>query len=140
LNQDWTTSSVRSDRDRKNGHRLGMALVCLHISTALYVLVAIALIALAKFSPDDSTAPASARILLVAIALFCLLLASVPEIAALGIRRRRFWGWVLGIILFALYVPSLFLPLGAFGLWGLLDAGSRAEMGVGSSAPNDATV
>jgi hypothetical protein len=69
------------------------------------------------------------------IGIFCALLAAVPEIAAWGIRHRRFWGWVLGVILFGLYIPSLFLPLGAFGLWGLLDRGSREEFGVGVTPP-----
>jgi peptidoglycan/LPS O-acetylase OafA/YrhL len=115
-------------------HRLGMATTCLHISTALYILGAVALFALAAFGPDDTDATASDGVLVGALAVFCLILAVVPQIAALGIRRRRFWGWVLGLIIFGLYIPSIFLPLGAFGLWGLLDAGSRAEMGVGAGA------
>jgi hypothetical protein len=113
-------------------HRLGMATTCLHISAALYVLGAVALVGLAAWGLDDPNAPGPQGLVLVAFALFCALLAVVPEIAALGIRRRRFWGWVLGLIIFGLYIPSLFLPLGALGLWGLLDAGSRAEMGVGT--------
>ena len=110
-----------------------MALICLHISTFLYVLLGIGLVAFARWMPDDPEEPLSTRIVFMGAAVFCVLLAAVPEIAAMGIRRRRFWGWVLSLILFGLYVPSLFMPLGAFGLWGLLDAGSRAEMGVDSN-------
>ena len=107
-----------------------MALVCLHISTVLYLLVGAAVIAFGMWIGDDPSEAISPPILFGAVGAFCIALAAVPEIAAYGIRRRRFWGWVLGLILFGLYLPSLFLPLGAFGMWGLLDPGSRAEMGV----------
>jgi hypothetical protein len=64
----------------------------------------------------------------------CLAMAAGIEVVAYGLRLRKFWAWVLGIVIFGLYLPSLFLPLGAFGLWGLLDEGSRAELGIGSGA------
>ena len=111
-----------------------MATACLHISAAIYVLGAAGLAAFAIWGPDDPSAPGVQAIVFGAIAVFCLLLAVIPEIAVWGIHRRRFWAWILGLIIFAIYVPSLFLPLGAFGLWGLLDAGSRAEFGIGAGA------
>jgi len=38
---------------------------------------------------------------------------------------------VAGLVIFVMYVPSLFLPLGGLGLWGLLEPASGAELGIG---------
>jgi hypothetical protein len=101
-----------------------MAVSCLHISAALYLLVAgLALL----FRSDDEEAIA------IGLAVFCASLAAGVEVIAFGLRQRKNWAWVAGLCVFALYVPSLFLPLGAFGLWGLLDSGSREVFGVGDS-------
>ena len=116
-------------------HRLGMAITCLRISTILYVVLSIFLAFYLFTGPADPAAAPSARYLLGLMVLLCLSMAIVPETAIVGIKRRRSWGWVLGLIIFGLYLPSLFFPLGAVGLWGLLDSGSRAEMGIGSAAP-----
>jgi hypothetical protein len=62
--------------------------------------------------------------------LFCIALIVGIEFVAAGLRRRALWAWVAGLCIFGLYVPSLFLPLGALGLWGLLGEGSRREFGV----------
>jgi catechol 2,3-dioxygenase-like lactoylglutathione lyase family enzyme len=67
----------------------------------------------------------------VGVLVFSLALVAGIELVALGLRRRRFWAWVAGLCIFGVYAPSLFLPLGALGLWGLLDAGSRRAFGVG---------
>jgi hypothetical protein len=61
----------------------------------------------------------------------CVALAIGIEVVAFGLRRRKFWAWVAGLCIFGLYLPSLFLPLGALGLWGLLAPGSRAAFGIG---------
>lgn len=66
--------------------------------------------------------------------LFCFGLAVGVEVLMAGLRKRRFWAWIVGIIVSGVYVPSVFLPLGALGLWGLLAAGSRKAFGVGASA------
>lgn len=80
-----------------------MAIVCLHISAVLYILVGV------------------------------LALAAGIEFVFVGLRRRKRWDWIAGLCVFGIYLPSLFLPLGAFGLWGLLDGGSRKEFGVGGT-------
>jgi hypothetical protein len=113
-------------------HRLGMAIRCLHISTIAYVLAALCILLYTIWTLMYPKATESDPIFLGLFTMFCFAMAIVPEIAVLGIRRRRFWGWVLGLILFATFVPSIFLPLGVFGLWGLLDANSRAEFGMNS--------
>lgn len=109
-------------------HRLGMTIVCLRISTALYLLCAAGVVVFAALDGEKLDAVRVA--IYGGLVLFCLAIAALPEIAIHGIRRRRFWGWALGVVLCGLYAFSIFLPLGAFGLWGLLDAGSRAEMGL----------
>ena len=62
----------------------------------------------------------------------CLALVLGIELVAYGIHRRGFWAWIAGLCIFAVYVPSLFFPLGVLGLWGLLDGGSREVFGVGA--------
>ena len=60
------------------------------------------------------------------------------EFVVYGLRRRKFWAWVAGLIIFVMCLPlgALGLPLGALGLWGLLDSGSRREFGVnGGTGP-----
>ena len=42
-----------------------------------------------------------------------------------GLRDDRRWAFKTGIVLFVLYLPSWFLPLGVVGLLGLLSKGSR---------------
>lgn len=110
-------------------HRLTMANTCLHISAALYLALGFGMGPLLTWLDEgEGELPAFLGTFLL---VFCLILAGGIEVVAHGIRRRKFWAWVAGLCIFGLYLPSLFLPLGALGLWGLLDAGSRAEFGVG---------
>jgi hypothetical protein len=114
-------------------HKIRLATVCLHISAALYVIVGLVLFPL--FISDNETGLGLP--FAVVTLLLCLALASGIEFVIYGLHRRKFWAWVAGLCIFGLYVPSLFLPLGAIGLWGLLDSGSRAEFGVGNSHRSD---
>ncbi len=118
-------------------NKIGLATVSLHISAALYVIVGLILFPL--FMSDDETGLGLA--FAVITLLLCLILASGIEFVVYGLHRRKFWAWVAGLCIFGLYVPSLFFPLGAFGLWGLLDSGSREEFEVGnrgcSANPSD---
>ena len=112
-------------------HKIRLATTCLHISAVLYVLVGVLFVWLSR-NVDGYERTGD-----VAIGVFSLCLAAGVEVIAHGIRKRQFWAWVAGLCVFGLYAPSLFLPLGALGLWGLLDAGSRAEFGIGVQRPND---
>ena len=113
--------------------RVGVALVCLHISAVLYLLLGFALPVLLTLADGGDLEVATTTGVSVFLFMFCALIAVGVEIVAYGIHKRRFWGWVAGLIVFGIYAPSLFMPLGALGLWGLLAAGSRAEFGVGGS-------
>ncbi|WP_144053691.1 hypothetical protein [Baaleninema simplex] len=97
-------------------HRIGLATTCLRISSLLYL----ALAAIVTLVVEDAAAK-------VAIFIACLVFVSIIEFIRRGLKRRKFWAWVAGIGIFALYIPSLFFPLGALGMWGLLDKGSRRE-------------
>jgi hypothetical protein len=110
-------------------HKVGVAIVCLHLSAVLYLIVGVLMFPL--FTADDDTGLGLA--FAVGLLTFCLALIAGIEVVAYGLRRRKFWAWVAGLCIFGVYVPSLFLPLGALGLWGLLDRGSRAEFGVGGA-------
>lgn len=108
------------------GHKIRLAIVCLHISAGLYLLVGPLLFLLLE--GDDT----KLRLAIGAgMFIFCLILVAGIELVVYGLLRRKFWAWVAGLCIFGLYLPSLFLPLGALGFWGLLDSGSRREFGVG---------
>jgi membrane protein YdbS with pleckstrin-like domain len=59
-----------------------------------------------------------------------LAFAMLTAVLAFGLQRRKRWAWNVSVGLFALYVASGSVLLGAVGLWGLLDVGSRREFGV----------
>ena len=104
--------------------RLSLTLVCLHISAVLYVLVGLGYgVFLAFYAPDMSRAVGIG--VGVFCALFSLALAFGVELVVRGLKRRQYWAWITGIIVCGLYLSSCFLPLGALGLWGLLDQATR---------------
>lgn len=115
-------------------HRLGMALVTLHLTAIFNTLFAVALIGIgaAGIASEPKPLPGDALGGFVVLAIgfvFLLLLAGGAELVAWGIRRRRGWSWVTGIVLFIFHATScIYLPLVGFGLWGLLDAGSQREL------------
>ena len=108
-------------------HKIGLAIACLHISAVLYLIAGVLMFALLMAHDEMGLGPPFAIGLLV----FSLALIAGIEFVVYGLHKRKFWAWVAGICLFGLYVPSLYLPLGALGLWSLLDRGSRVEFGVG---------
>jgi hypothetical protein len=107
-------------------HKLVLATVCLHTSAILYLglgaglLVAISGLASGPFE----------RAALVFLGSFCIVLALAVEVIAYGVARRWLWAWIVGVCVFCLYVPSIFMPLGILGLWGLLHPDSRALFGI----------
>jgi hypothetical protein len=45
--------------------------------------------------------------------------------AASGLRKGKYWAWIVGLVLGGLYAPSICLPLGTIILFGLLREDSR---------------
>ncbi len=121
-------------------HKIGLAMVCLPISAGLYLLVGGLMFVLfpgqANYDYNIAREDDNGFGLAFAVGMFifCLALVAGIEVVAYGLHRRKHWAWVAGRCIFVIYVPSLFLPLGALGLWGLLDAGSRREFGVGKGS------
>lgn len=108
-------------------NRVAIASVCLHLSAVIYVALGLLFFVLSR-SPEyaEEVSPGLGQAMLA----FCVCIALGIEVVALGLRRRRFWAWIAGLCIFALFVPSPFLPLGVLGLWGLLAQGSRAAFGI----------
>lgn len=111
-------------------HRqLKRAILCLRISTILYVLISLGSMILLWFlypfynvtifrDPEDRyLIPA----LVLGLSIFSLAVAVFIEIIIRGLRRRRFWAWICGLITAGLYIPSLFFILGIFILLGLIN-------------------
>jgi hypothetical protein len=105
-------------------HRIGMAIVCLHISALLYVVIGGSTLLFGMAAPPGATWEVRLWIGMFAV---CLVLAVGIEYVVVGLKQRKYWAWIAGMCIFAIYIPSAFLPLGAFGLWALLDSGSQNE-------------
>src|SRR5713101_6732144 len=112
-------------------HKLFLASLSLHISALLYFAIAVGCLVAARQMELSS----SQRAFLAFLGGACALLALGVEFVAYGVHRRRYWAWITGLCVFGLYVPSLFLPLGLLGLWGLLDRGSQEAFGIDVRPP-----
>jgi hypothetical protein len=107
--------------------RIGVAAICLHISSAIYLIAGLAF--MGYFLPSAQSTRLPSGVGWVGGAL-CLAFAAGIELVAWGLRRRRYWGWVAGVYILTLYIPTVFLPLGAVGLWALLTPATRELFGV----------
>jgi hypothetical protein len=112
-------------------HRVGVTITILHICAFLNLLLAIGCAWLAISETGVSPGLRPGKLWFVTV--LCATFAIGQEITVWGLKRRQFWAWVSGICLSALIVPTILLPLGGLGLWGLLAAGSRREFGMSMS-------
>jgi hypothetical protein len=114
--------------------RLNITIVCLHISAALYVLLGIgfgiffAFVSTQSISSDPSLTSVQPLGIFLGVftLIFSLLLAVGVEVIVWGLRKLKYWAWIAGIVVCALYITSAFVVLGALGLWGLLDSETQA--------------
>ena len=124
-------------------NRLKLATASLRIGAVLYVLVAICVpllfVLIDMPEPADSVELWIRNGTLAFVIVLSLGMAALSEVIVWGLHRRRMWGWIAGLCVFGLYLPSLFFPLGALGLWGLLDPGSRALFGMGQAGTASAS-
>lgn len=111
--------------------RTGMAIVCLHLSAMLYVLLLAVGIYLLWLIPNISENDPYAWYLALILIPLGLVLAVIIEWIARGLHRQQVWAWRAGLGIFVVFVSPLLLPLGLVGLWGLLVKGSRSAFGVG---------
>ena len=61
------------------------------------------------------------------LAALAFALAILSQVLIRALRRGKRWAWITASVLFALYLLSAFLPLGAAGLFGLMSKGTRAR-------------
>lgn len=103
-------------------NKIILTTVSLNLSAMIYAAVGLVMFILAASHDNE--------VLGTFFLLFCLFLAVGILFVVRGIKKRKYWAWIAGICICGLYIPSAYFPLGALGLWGLLDAGSREEFGV----------
>lgn len=108
-------------------HKIQTAIICLRISQVVYLLLGMGVPLLSSQSGE----PVAFVVFISVMTGVCLLAMIVGlEILINGLKKRRKWSWITGLIVFGLYAPSLFLPLGVMGLWAMLNAGTQQELGV----------
>lgn len=111
-----------------------LALLGGHLGAAAYFLFALGMLVIVAIAASEASADEDAAIAAVMFAFFaafCGGLGLVAEIITIGMHLRHKWAWFAGLAMFGLYLPSLFLPIGAMGMCGLLMNGSRREFGMG---------
>jgi hypothetical protein len=110
--------------------KVNLATLSLRISTVIYGLIGLIFLITAFVAPPDIKGWSKG--LGISMAVFSVLFIIFLEVLIINLRKRKFWAWVAGLIVGALYTPSIFLPLGIMILVGLLSSPSRAEFGVGN--------
>jgi hypothetical protein len=85
--------------------RLRMTIICLRISTVIYVLLGVAAVV---FIPE--------RIIGIIMLFVSLACAAGVELVIYGLKNYRHWGWIAGLIVCILYIPSVFVILGGLGM------------------------
>lgn len=113
--------------------KIGYATVSLQISATIYLILGLIFI---FFMPNlIAGSPALQEEIHSWIAPvfggFFFSIAVLIQFLVRGLKRRRFWAWILGLCVFCVYLPSAFFPPAGFGFWGLLARTSRREFGVG---------
>jgi len=58
------------------------------------------------------------------------------QLVAYGLRRRKFWAWVAALCVLGAHAMSLYLPVAAFGIWGLVSRSTRDAFGIQLRAEN----
>lgn len=105
---------------------LRKTVIVFHISSALYFLLGLIFLAVPlivymttnKWGTNDVITAVFLAIFVV-VSFACGIFV---EIVISQLKKGKRWAWIAGLIIAALYVTSLFLPLGVIGLVGLLNA------------------
>lgn len=91
-------------------NKIKTSIICLRISSISYLIIGVLFL---FFSSEDS-------LLKFLTILICAILFFFIEKVIIGLKNNQRWAWISGIILFAIYLPSLFIVLGILGLVNLL--------------------
>ena len=103
-------------------------LVCLRISSVLYVLLALGSVfacSVASFEGETEVDAIILRVTLALLGVFSLVVGVFVEVVIRALKRRKYWSWIAGICLSALYISSIFMILGIIMLINLLKDKSR---------------
>ena len=127
---DYTALNAKTEAHRPV-ERTRLATMSLHISAVLYVItgVLLALVPLA-WDPATTVEYTLRSGVMWLLAVLSIALAILAHFLIRALRRRKRWAWITSAVLFAIYLPSAFLPLGAVGLFGLMSEGTRAQFPV----------
>lgn len=114
--------------------RIFISLICLHIGAILYLLCIFFIQWILSLIDDPAfnSEPSDQidRLFFIMMMVMCVGCAIAIEVVAYGLLKRKKWGWIGSVIVFGLFAPSLFMPIGAVGLWALLTNGIPAEFGM----------
>ncbi|GEM_PF-5136446 len=111
--------------------RLRLVVVCFRISTVLYILLGLFAIVgptflIPSLPPEEAAVAGIFVIFGLIFGLVSIGIAIGVEVVVWYLKQLRYWAWVTAIVISALYLTSIFLPLGILGLLGLLDAETQA--------------
>ncbi|MBN2194463.1 MAG: hypothetical protein JW751_16720 [Polyangiaceae bacterium] len=132
--RDHMTMQIETSPSRQNERWLLAAEVCLAIVGGCYLLFALGGLAAAVVVPftELPQQDAGAWVLVGYGALLCVIgvaLTALNFAAMVGVRRRTKWGYVLGLGLAVLYLPSGCLPFGIVIGWALFQEPNRKTFG-----------
>lgn len=135
---------IHADQNQSKPRRLILAVVFLHISAGLGLLAAVAFVlisllwgsfnsALASFALSEGKSTpavlptfAGYGIIAVIVVTGAVAYAVAAEVVVWGLNRRKYWAWVMGIVVAGLQILTgwhyvIQVVLAGFILWGLLD-------------------
>ena len=104
--------------------------VSFHVSAVIFFLCGLSLFVFDATFPGSDGATLAAKVILGVLGLGFIVLAFGVEVLVSRLKTARKWAWFVGLLLAILYAVSLFLPLGVFGLIGLLSERTRRYCGV----------
>jgi hypothetical protein len=99
--------------------RLILTIIFLRINTIFYIFFALCILVIIANSEHHVKEG-------VAIFAFVANFAVVFEVTIQGLKKLKFWAWVVALLVCSSSLFSLLAPLAGLGLWGLLDSESRA--------------
>lgn len=87
--------------------KLRITTICLHISAAVYVLIGLGCFVLFATLSQDEIGPFG-WVLGLIMGLFSTAIALAIEGVVWGLRKLKYWAWIVGIVVCCLYIPGLF--------------------------------
>ena len=104
---------------------LKKTVVCFHIIAGIYALLAVGFLGLyVLFSVAGGVGANSSSISFIA-AIMSLGIVVFVEWVVRGLKERKYWAWISGIVISAICIPSILIVLGIIGLIGLADENTR---------------